>query len=83
MSLSFAAINVLNFLVDQIENDQVVPAKICPQEELSEIHHELLAQNLVMKDDPSRREPNILHTASSPRQRSPAKQEVSPGSHSA
>ena len=51
MSLSFAALNVLNFLVDQIENDQVVPAKICPQDELSEIHHELMAQNLVMKDD--------------------------------
>lgn len=51
MSLSFAALNVLNFLVDQIENDQVVPADVCPQDELSEIHHELLAQNLVMNDD--------------------------------
>lgn len=51
MSLSFAAINVLNFLVDQIENDQVVPAEICPQDELSEIHHELMAENLVVKDD--------------------------------
>ncbi|MFI8413645.1 hypothetical protein ACIGB6_14420 [Paeniglutamicibacter gangotriensis] len=51
MSLSFAALNVLNFLVAQIENDQVVPAEICPQDELSEIHHELMAQNLLMKDD--------------------------------
>ncbi|MFL4473158.1 hypothetical protein ACIPVK_04090 [Paeniglutamicibacter sp. MACA_103] len=59
MSLSFAALNVLNFLVDQIENDQVVPADVCPQDELSEIHHELLAQNLVVKDDRLAGDPNF------------------------
>lgn len=51
MPLSFAALSVLDFLVERIELDQVVPESVCAREDLSSVHYELVEQGLVIKDD--------------------------------
>lgn len=51
MRLSFSALSVLNFLVERTDQEQSVPEDVCPQEDLSAVHHELAEHGLVIKDD--------------------------------
>lgn len=51
MRLSFAALSVLDFLIERIEEDQAVPEDVCAREDLSSVHSELAEQGLVIKDD--------------------------------
>ena len=50
MRLSFAALSVLDFLIENIEQDQVIPENVCAREDLSSVHSELVDQGLLIDD---------------------------------